>query len=219
MGVTTSNEIETSVRLNGFYFEPTILSSREVKYVLKDRTNRNLSFRVFLDRLASEESDLIIAFTETLKISEFKAFFLEFPPLSLRTLNSKVPEFVLVKSNELLLSNADPSPFANYLNSCNNTAVTSFPNLRGDAYLIVPCPHNGISNQSYAHISKFVREIPAEQVNKLWQTVATQTLTRIQAAPEKALWVSTSGLGVSWLHVRLDSTPKYYNHHPYKILS
>lgn len=30
------------------------------------------------------------------------------------------------------------------------------------------------------------------------------------------LWVSTSGLGVSWLHVRLDSRPKYYTYAPYK---
>ena len=30
------------------------------------------------------------------------------------------------------------------------------------------------------------------------------------------LWVSTSGLGVYWLHVRLDSYPKYYQHAPYK---
>jgi hypothetical protein len=29
-------------------------------------------------------------------------------------------------------------------------------------------------------------------------------------------WLSTSGLGVSWLHMRLDSTPKYYNWQPYK---
>jgi len=29
-------------------------------------------------------------------------------------------------------------------------------------------------------------------------------------------WLSTSGLGVGWLHVRLDSRPKYYTYEPYK---
>jgi hypothetical protein len=29
------------------------------------------------------------------------------------------------------------------------------------------------------------------------------------------MWLSTSGLGVAWLHIRLDSTPKYYQHQPY----
>lgn len=30
------------------------------------------------------------------------------------------------------------------------------------------------------------------------------------------IWLSTSGLGVYWLHVRLDTRPKYYNHDEYK---
>jgi hypothetical protein len=32
------------------------------------------------------------------------------------------------------------------------------------------------------------------------------------------MWVSTSGLGVYWLYIRLDSFPKYYNFQPYKTL-
>ncbi len=31
-----------------------------------------------------------------------------------------------------------------------------------------------------------------------------------------ALWVSTAGLGVSWLLVRLDARPKDYRHAPYE---
>lgn len=30
------------------------------------------------------------------------------------------------------------------------------------------------------------------------------------------LWCSTSGLGVYWLHIRLDQYPKYYTYRPYK---
>ncbi len=30
------------------------------------------------------------------------------------------------------------------------------------------------------------------------------------------LWLSTAGGGVAWLHVRLDSRPKYYGYSPYK---
>jgi hypothetical protein len=36
---------------------------------------------------------------------------------------------------------------------------------------------------------------------------------RLSARP---LWLSTSGLGVAWLHVRLDSRPKYYSYAPYR---
>lgn len=30
------------------------------------------------------------------------------------------------------------------------------------------------------------------------------------------VWISTSGLGVPWLHVRIDDRPKYYQHAPYR---
>jgi hypothetical protein len=36
---------------------------------------------------------------------------------------------------------------------------------------------------------------------------------RIGEAP---VWLSTAGMGVAWLHVRLDSRPTYYGHRPYK---
>ena len=32
---------------------------------------------------------------------------------------------------------------------------------------------------------------------------------------QRRLWMSTEGSGVPWLHVRLDSRPKYYKHHEY----
>jgi hypothetical protein len=37
---------------------------------------------------------------------------------------------------------------------------------------------------------------------------------RLSASP---VWLSTSGLGVYWLHVRLDTHPKYYQYQPYKV--
>jgi hypothetical protein len=34
----------------------------------------------------------------------------------------------------------------------------------------------------------------------------------------KVVWLSTAGAGVSWLHVRLDDRPKYYQFEPYRHL-
>ena len=39
-----------------------------------------------------------------------------------------------------------------------------------------------------------------------------QLAARIDAHP---VWLSTAGHGVAWLHVRLDSQPKYYRYRPY----
>jgi hypothetical protein len=31
------------------------------------------------------------------------------------------------------------------------------------------------------------------------------------------IWLSTAGDGIAWLHVRLDSRPKYYSYGPYRL--
>ena len=35
----------------------------------------------------------------------------------------------------------------------------------------------------------------------------------------RPLWLNTSGAAVAWLHVRLDSSPKYYRHREYAMPS
>jgi len=68
---------------------------------------------------------------------------------------------------------------------------------------------------AYGHLAAFVREAPPEQVDALFATVGRTLLDRVAPSP---LWLNTAGLGVPWLHVRLDSRPKYYGHAPYREL-
>ena len=70
----------------------------------------------------------------------------------------------------------------------------------------------------YAHLASFIRNSPNSQANLLWQKVAEEINLKLNT-PEffQKMWISTSGLGVAWLHVRLDSVPKYYNWEPYQI--
>ena len=89
--------------------------------------------------------------------------------------------------------------------------MISFPNLGGDAQLVVPTPLNDPSH--YAHLASFVRNAPADQVRNFWKTTA---IVYEQEIGEKTVWLSTAGLGVSWLHVRIDSRPKYYRFQDYK---
>ena len=67
---------------------------------------------------------------------------------------------------------------------------------------------------AYGHLAAFVREAPQAQRHTLWQVVGAALDERIGVRPT---WLSTSGLGVSWLHVRLDSRPKYYQYEPYRV--
>ncbi len=61
-----------------------------------------------------------------------------------------------------------------------------------------------------------VRGAPREQVDALF--VAVGALQSVRARSKDTLWLSTAGLGVDWLHVRIDSRPKYYRHGPYKLV-
>jgi hypothetical protein len=90
--------------------------------------------------------------------------------------------------------------------------VTSFMNLGNNAKLVVPKPLAATHN--YAHLAAFVGTAPASQSDEFWQLVGSEAIAAIN---EKPIWLNTAGLGVHWLHVRLDTTPKYYKHKPYRI--
>ena len=92
--------------------------------------------------------------------------------------------------------------------------VVTFPNLGGDAIMVVPCPR--AADSVYGHLASFVRNAAESQVHSLWQSVGEAMRKRLS---EKAVWLSTAGLGVSWLHVRLDSRPKYYGYAPFKQIT
>ena len=137
------------------------------------------------------------------------ANFWETPPVTKSTVEREF-EFVLVNSPQLSSVRPDPSDFRQHFKSASEEIVT-FPNLGNDALLVVPCP---ITRRSaYPHLASFVREAPKSQQHLLWQTVGHELQKRLNQQP---IWVSTSGLGVYWLHVRLDSIPKYYCFQPYK---
>lgn len=106
---------------------------------------------------------------------------------------------------------SDPTPFNSHFQHAKGKDVLAFPNLSGDAIMVVPCPLSPTSD--YGHLATFVRTAPESQCHSLWKLVAQSMLARIGVKP---VWLSTAGAGVPWLHVRLDDRPKYYHHGPYR---
>lgn len=147
-------------------------------------------------------------FGALLASSPFRAYFWETPPLSISTLANQF-EFVLADSPALDGVDAKPEPFKAHLYSTE--PVVEFANLGRDAVLIVPSDSGYPS--STAHLADFVRMGPHEVNRALWAAVGNALHTRVSDAP---LWCSTSGLGVYWLHIRLDQFPKYYTFAPYR---
>jgi hypothetical protein len=58
-----------------------------------------------------------------------------------------------------------------------------------------------------------MRTAPGAQKHALWRAVGEAMQRRIS---QKPVWLSTAGMGVAWLHVRLDDRPKYYGYMPYR---
>lgn len=147
-------------------------------------------------------------YSEALVSSAFAAFFWEHPPLTVERFDDDA-EFVLIESASLAALEPDPGAFAQKFADLS-ADVIAFQNLSGDALLVVPRPLGRI--EGYPHLAAFLRNAPDEQVLALWE--ATGQALRETLNPQPT-WLSTAGLGVSWLHLRLDTRPKYYNYRPY----
>jgi hypothetical protein len=139
----------------------------------------------------------------------FEAYFWETPPVT-RATAARAFEFVLVDSPGLAALTPEPAAFAGHF--APSQAVATFANLGGDALLVAPAPRGPLA--AYAHLARFARQAPASQQHALWQAVGAAVAQHLASAP---LWLSTSGLGVAWLHVRLDEQPKYYTYAPYRV--
>jgi hypothetical protein len=164
----------------------------------------------FADVLRAWRSDeeFRVLFNSLLAEAPYSAFRWETPAVTAETV-SRPFEFVLLDSPGLA-AHPDPEAFADYFRDTESDVVT-FPNLGGDAVLVVPCPL--AAPAAYGHLAAFVRLAPESQRHALWQAVAEAMERRLG---ERPVWLSTAGAGVSWLHVRLDDRPKYYGYGPYK---
>jgi hypothetical protein len=146
--------------------------------------------------------------SERLRATPFAALFFETPAIT-RASAGRPFECVALAAPALAATEADPTAFAAHVHADGD--AIAFENLGGDATLVVPTERG--ERAAYAHLVRFLRGAPEAQVSSLWRLVGEAALARLG---ERPLWLSTAGLGVPWLHVRLDSRPKYYRHAPYR---
>jgi len=98
---------------------------------------------------------------------------------------------------------ATPSIFRKHLK--NKKTPVSFMSLGNPPTLLVVPPDTG---KNFSHIGTFYKNSTTNEKRALWKKVAVELEKKLAAG--ETVYVSTHGLGVSWLHVRLSSTPKYY---------
>ncbi len=111
----------------------------------------------------------------------------------------------LYPAPELVDVKEDFKPFKSYF---TNSPVVSFKNRSRDVQLVVPVPQLGI--RGGGHLLSYLHSIHDHHV---WWNFVANEIRRVlrESPPGHRFWVSTHGLGVHWLHVRIEDNPKYYH--------
>ncbi len=150
-------------------------------------------------------------YTETLLQYGGKGCFWEHPRLD-RAMVNEPYEGVIIRTDAFTKLTADFSPFAGAVQP--DQSVSVFPNLVGTARLIVPNQPESPEVNGRDLIA-FLASAPGPLRHKFWRTVGME-VARAIAEGAAFRYLSTHGLGVRWLHVRLEQRPKYYHHRPYR---
>ncbi|GBG24071.1 Hypothetical Protein FCC1311_002892 [Hondaea fermentalgiana] len=163
------------------------------------------------------EDDFQDALSASVREAPWEAVFFETRPTSSTTAAEDVFEFVLVPSRGLqTVATADLETFAEQLAAAESAgrATAVFTNLGGDATLVVPTIPAALADaqDAFRHVGPYFRAtktLPGS-TRALWQSIAESMTERMSQRGARPVWLSTSGLGVYYLHFRLDDRPKYY---------
>ncbi|MCI4671871.1 MAG: hypothetical protein MRZ79_27260 [Bacteroidia bacterium] len=137
-------------------------------------------------------------------------FFWEHPPLLQHDLDRPY-EVILHLAGGFEKRKADPTAFHEHF-SPDKKAI-AFDNLGKNARLIVPTHLKQLSH--YKHLGIFLENANKEQIFSLFREVVGEIYHELSSG--KRIWLNTSGLGIIWLHIRLDTHPKYYKTKRYKM--
>jgi hypothetical protein len=141
------------------------------------------------------------------------AIFFECRPVTGPDLASQAFEAMVLPARELVGLAPEPQAFATHWAKALASSVVTFANLGNDAILLAPAPQPPSSE--FSHLVPFLRTAGESQVVEFWRQTAVAFTKRATERARQPTWLSTSGLGVSWLHMRIDNRPKYYRWAPF----
>ena len=108
---------------------------------------------------------------------------------------------MILKTNHFDQRKVDPTSFAEHLKK--SEPVDVFDNLGRNARLVVPTSKS--DHTHYKHLGAFLNHAPSHQAKAAFRAVGKAVLEEMNKG--KRIWLSTAGLGVIWLHIRLDTIP------------
>lgn len=159
--------------------------------------------------LWESNSDFIEFYVQSIKEFDFKAFFWEHPGLTMQTI-VRPYECILQKSENFDSRIINERAFKDYLHTSNY--VEDFLNLGKNARLVIPTKQSNA--EVYKHLGSFIFHAESLQIQALFNRIGTVVQQEIEK--QAMIWLNTAGMGVIWLHVRMDTKPKYYRTKNYK---
>jgi len=182
----------------------------EVKGKFTELLASNKTFRVQLARIILQCAD---------DISQSASVYWECTPIFIEdhAVSDDGVRFCVTRAAILEAVSPDYYTFSEHFRSVGSSDMTvTFPNLGRDAILVAPTPKR---QKNFACLATWLRETrnDEESWDKVFEAVGKALMARVEEKTmvTKAIWVSTSGAGVSWLHFRIDSYPKYYTNQHY----
>lgn len=165
----------------------------------------DVKYKHFIELMSDKKN--IIKFVDILQKIPFEYYVIQ-SPCFYKNLN-KLFEFVIINKPTLKNIKLNTITYKKYFKKNEDIAV--FPNLTGDTTLIVPKMLPNVNKNVYLNISTFTRFAPINQQILLWKNVFKE----IKKCKHKC-FLNTHGLGIGWLHIRIDEKPKYYLFNEYK---
>lgn len=119
-----------------------------------------------------------------------------------------------IEDNLLISNKQNIIPFQKYIdNKKDERYAISFPNLSGDTILIIPVPR---VRKNFSNLFYFMKNASNKQQKELWKLVVKEAHQLLKT--NENIWISTHGLGVNYLHIRVSITPKYYGNSKLQFL-
>jgi hypothetical protein len=155
---------------------------------------------LWCDKLKKWSSGIVQSYPKNIK----NRFFFETFVCDKEMLNKYQEVFIESQSLNNLTQNY--TPFLEHINNSQEKYVIVFNNLSGDTRLLIPKP---IKNKDFTTIKDFIDNASETQQVHFWKQVALEIHDMLKHHDK--IYVSTHGTGIYYLHLRLDTYPKYYH--------
>ena len=132
-----------------------------------------------------------------------KSFFWETSPINNKMNNEFDEKFI--ESDILNKMKQNYLSFEDKIKKTNNKNVLSFYNLSKTSKLVIPYPKKG---KKFTTLKQFMDNASLKQQKLFWKKVVSSIKSMLKKYDK--VWISTHGTGVPYLHVRIDTYPKYY---------